>query len=65
MSGFGKKELKRFLQGMEKANVAARNFPLSVEELRKRLKLKDGGEYYVFATTLRNERKVLISGVKV
>ena len=60
VSGFGKKELKEFLQGMEKANLTIRNFPSSVADLRKRLKLKEGGEDYVFATTLADESKVMI-----
>ncbi len=64
VSGFGKKELKTFLQGMEKANLTIRNFPLSVAELRKRLKLKEGGEDYIFATTLQDGQKVLIRCVK-
>ena len=46
-----KRELKEALSGITKANIAVRNFPLSVAELRKRLKLKDGGEVYIFATT--------------
>ena len=60
ISGFGKKELKDFLQGMEKANLTIRNFPSSVADLRKRLKLKEGGEDYLFATTLADESKVII-----
>ena len=60
VSGFGKKELKDFLQGMEKANLTIRNFPSSVADLRKRLKLKEGGEDYFFATTLADESKVII-----
>jgi hypothetical protein len=60
VSGFGKKELKDFLQGMEKANLTIRNFPSSVAELRKRLKLKEGGDDYLFATTLADENKVII-----
>ena len=46
-----KRELKEALTGIDKANIATRNFPLSVADLRKRLKLKDGGEVYIFATT--------------
>lgn len=65
ISGFGKKDLKTFLQGMEKANLTIRNFPSSVAELRKRLKLKEGGEDYLFATTLADESKVLIRCKKV
>ena len=60
VSSFNKKELKRHLSGITKANIATRNFPLSVAELRKRLKLKDGGETYIFATTLSNESHVLV-----
>lgn len=60
ISSFNKKELKRHLSGITKANIATRNFPLSVAELRKRLKLKDGGETYIFATTLSDESHVLV-----
>jgi hypothetical protein len=64
VSGFGKKELKQFSADLTKANLTVRNFPLGVAELRKRLKWKEGGEDYVFATTLADERKVLIRGRK-
>ena len=60
VSSFNKKELKRQLAGIAKANIATRNFPLSVAELRKRLKLKDGGDTYIFATTLSDESHVLL-----
>lgn len=60
VSSFNKKELKRHLAGITKANIATRNFPLSVAELRKRLKLKDGGETYIFTTTLNDESHVLV-----
>lgn len=65
VSGFGKKELKSFLQGVEKANLTVRNFPATVAELRKKLKLKEGGEVYLFATTLNNGEKILIKCEKV
>lgn len=64
VSSFNKKELKRHLSGITKANIATRNFPLSVAELRKRLKLKDGGETYIFATTLSDESHVLVIAKK-
>ena len=60
ISTFNKKELKRQLSDIAKANIATRNFPLSVVELRKRLKLKDGGDTYIFATTLADESHVLL-----
>ena len=64
-SSFNKKELKKQLAGIAKANIATRNFPLSVAELRKRLKLKDGGETYIFATTLADGSHVLIITNKI
>lgn len=60
VSGFGKKELKSFLAGVDKANLTVRNFPSSVADLRKKLKLKEGGDVYLFATTLADGEKVLI-----
>lgn len=57
-----KSELRKALVGIEKANIATRNFPLSVSELRKRLKIKDGGDVYIFATTTaEGEHLLLIS----
>lgn len=57
-----KSELRKALVGIEKANIATRNFPLSVAELRKRLKIKDGGDVYIFATTTaEGEHLLLIS----
>ena len=57
-----KGELRKALVGIEKANIATRNFPLSVSELRKRLKIKDGGDVYIFATTTaEGEHLLLIS----
>jgi hypothetical protein len=60
-----KRELKEALKGIDRANIAVRNFPLSVAELRKRLKLKDGGEVYIFATTVGNDgHQLLVCGKK-
>lgn len=59
-ANFNKKELKSLLAGLKQANISVRNSPLSVAELRKRLKLNDGGTDYLFATTLTDERHVLI-----
>ena len=65
ISSFNKKELKRQILGITKANISTRNFPLSVVELRKRLKLKDGGDTYLFATTLSDESHVLFICEKI
>lgn len=51
-TSMNKRELKAALEGCDRANITVRNFPMSVAELRKRLKLKDGGDVYIFATTL-------------
>ena len=56
--GFGKKELK--MLDCKKANLAVRNFPERVDALHKRLKIRDGGSTYLFATTLQDETKALI-----
>lgn len=63
--GLGKKELKSNLKEIKKANITIRNFPSSVDELRKRIKLGDGGELFLFATTLVDEQKVLIKCTKM
>ena len=54
-----KKELKTALAGIDKANISVRNFPLSPEQLRKRLKIKDGGDIYLFATTTDEEEHII------
>lgn len=51
ISTMNKRELREKLSGISSANIATRNFPLPVAELRKRLKLADGGDTYIFATT--------------
>lgn len=61
---FGKKA-SAMLQGVDKASIAARNFPMSVAELRKNLKIQDGDQVYLFATTLSDDRKVLIKTHKL
>lgn len=57
---FSKKEVKRQLAGIGKANVAVRNFPLTADALRQQLKLGDGGDVYLFGTTLRAGEKVVV-----
>ena len=56
----GKRELRHALQGIDRANIAARNFPLKADQLRRRLKLRDGGDTYIFGTTLADGSHVLI-----
>lgn len=63
-SGFGKKEIKALLKDTPKANLTVRNFPTQTTELRKRLRLTDGGDIYLFATTLADGRHTLIRCTK-
>ena len=57
--GFTKGEIKE-IQALKQANITVRNFPESVQLLRKKLKLADGGDNYIFATTLANNNRVLL-----
>ena len=57
---FNKKEIKSSLSDLKKANLTVRNFPATVAELRKRINLPEGGDTYLFASTLNNGQKILI-----
>ncbi|OHX66574.1 class I SAM-dependent methyltransferase [Flammeovirga pacifica] len=59
-----KKALQKNLPSL-KANLSVRNFPQTVDQLKKKLKLKDGGDQYLFATTLFNNDKVLLKCEKI
>ena len=59
-TSMNKRELKAALADVEQANITVRNFPMSVAELRKRLKLKEGGDVYIFATTISGEGHQLL-----
>lgn len=55
-----KKEWKKLSEKINKANISIRNYPIPADELRKKLKLSDGGNSYLFACTLANNEKVII-----
>ncbi len=57
---FSSKLLKQISRTIPKANITTRNFKLSVNELRTRSKIKDGGTTYLFATTLNDGRAVIV-----
>ncbi|MDR1436572.1 MAG: SAM-dependent methyltransferase [Candidatus Symbiothrix sp.] len=65
VSSPNRREIKEHFPVMEKANISVRNFPLSVEELRKKWNWKDGGDIYLFATTLGNGKQVLIKTSRI
>ena len=60
VTSFNKKALRQALVGVSRANVAVRNFPLTAAELRKRLRLGDGGDVFIFATTTSERQHVLL-----
>ena len=59
-SDFGKQGLRNLLAGVKQANITVRNFPATVQELRKKLKLADGGSVYLFATTMSENSHALL-----
>lgn len=65
ISDFQKANIKSFMQSIRQANLTIRNFPSTVDDLKKRLKIKDGGSIYLFATTLSDESHVLIRCKKI
>lgn len=60
---YNEKSVKQL--GIKKANISTRNFPNSVSEIKKKLKLTDGGDVYLFATRDLNEKPVLIICSKI
>ncbi len=60
-----KKSLRQATQDIRQANVAVRNFPLTAEALRKKLKVSDGGDTYIFGTTTESREHVLLIAEKV
>ena len=62
---FSRKVKKELLNDITEASVATRNFPLSANELRKSLNLKESDKNYVFGTTLIGEKKVVILCKKI
>jgi hypothetical protein len=59
------KDFHKKLPGLQQANLVVRNVPMSVEALRKKLNLKEGGEDFVFACTLADESKVFLYGKRL
>lgn len=58
-TGMNKRELKKKLQGVSRANITVRNFPQTVAELRKRLKVADGGDCFLFASTTAEKAHII------
>ncbi|MEM7486318.1 MAG: class I SAM-dependent methyltransferase [Bacteroidota bacterium] len=60
---YSKKTIKKLALG--KANITIRNFPMSVTEIRKKHRIKDGGDIYLFFTTAMDETRIILSCKKV
>nr|WP_278745674.1 class I SAM-dependent methyltransferase [Bifidobacterium catenulatum] len=65
VGSMNKKDTKRLLNGVKQANIAVRNFPLTAPQLRKKLKLTDGGTVYLFGTTMQGGDHVLLRTSKI
>ena len=65
IGGMNKKDITRLLNGTKQANIAVRNFPLTAPQLRKKLKLADGGPVYLFGTTMQGCDHVLLRTSKI
>lgn len=61
---FSKQDLKQIARDIPQANITIRNFPSTVQELRKKLKIKEGGNRYLFITTLKNEQHIILECLK-
>ncbi len=62
---FGKADLRALRSSTPQANLTVRNFPATVDALRKKLKLREGGNIYLFATTLADGSHVLLRCHKI
>ena len=61
---YNKSEMKTHLEN-QKANITTRNFPETVENIRKKWKIKDGGNLYTFFTTDLNTNKIVLLCEKI
>jgi len=55
----------KILSGMGKANITVRNFPETVEQLRKKLRISDGGDRFCFFTTDKDDNKIALICTKI
>lgn len=55
-----KRLLRETFKDITQANITTRNFPLTAEQLRKRLRLSDGGDIYLFATTTNDKQHIIL-----
>lgn len=56
---YQKDKIEKYIDG-GKLNVAVRNFKETPQQIKKKLKIKDGGEYQAFFTTILNNKQVCV-----
>ena len=61
VASMNKKELRQVLQGVERANITVRNFPLTADGLRQRIRIPDGGDTYLIATTAAKRHIIIVT----
>ncbi|KDN54770.1 class I SAM-dependent methyltransferase [Flavobacterium seoulense] len=61
---YNKTEMKNYMSGKQ-FNITTRNFPETVENIRKKWKIKDGGNLYSFFTTDENNNKIVLICAKI
>ena len=59
ISSMNRRELQSALAGLSQANITVRNFPMTVAQLRKKLRVREGGDSYIFATTMADGKHLL------
>ena len=64
ITSYNKKQLKKLIPS-QKANITTRNFPETVAQIRKKTKIKDGGNQYLFFTTNLNNKHIVLICEKV
>ncbi len=60
---YNKKALKK--TGISKANITTRNFPETVQQIRKKFNIKEGGHFYLFFTTDVDNTKIVVVSTKM
>lgn len=60
ISSLNKKAVRQHLKAVSKANITVRNFPMTAAALRRRLGVGDGGDIFLFGTTLQDGSHTLI-----
>jgi len=60
---YNKKIIKK--ESIRRANITTRNFPESVQQIRKRFDIKDGGNTFLFFSTNKSDSKIVVICSKI